>query len=229
MTKSRHPDGAWTAIAGAPSRAMHGVDSQKELRRIEGFTDAVFAIACTLLVLGIAVPHVGEAMQSGGLWPALRHLWPSIVAYLISFESIFVAWAAHHKYVGVLERSSKPFLYANGLLLLAITFVPFPTAILAEYIVTPYANVAVMIYSATQLALNLSFVVWLLCLFRPVRLLPDSWDSAVARKIVIQTLGGTATYVATTIASYWFPISGLVVIVACQILWIGMSVSEPEN
>lgn len=223
------PDGGRAAVAGTPSRAGHSRESRNELRRIEAFADAVFAIAGTLLVLEIAVPHMDEAMQSGGLWPALQHLWPSIVAYLISFESIFVAWAAHHRYVSVLERSSKPFLYANGLLLLAITFVPFPTAVLAQYIVTPHANVAVMIYSATQLVLNLSFVVWFYCMFKPVRLLPDSWGPAVVRKIATQTLSGTVLYLGTTVASYWFPVTGLVVIVACQILWIVMSVSEAER
>jgi len=71
-----------------------------------------------------------------------------------------VAWAAHHRFVSALEWSSKPFLYANGLVLLAVTFTPFPTAALAEYIATPQRNAAVMIHSAAQLALNLSFVVW---------------------------------------------------------------------
>ena len=203
-------------------------DSRKELRRIEAFSDGVFAIACTLLVLEIAVPQAGKAMPPGGLWPALQERWPSFLAYLISFESIFVAWAAHHRFLGALERSSKPFLYANGLLLLTVTFVPFPTAVLAEYIVTPQANVAVMFYSATQLALNLSFVVWMVCMFRPVRLLPASWSTAAVRKLVLQTLAGTAVYVCTTVISYWFPVTGLVVIVACQILWIVMSISETE-
>lgn len=206
-----------------------GDDSHRELRRIEAFSDGVFAIACTLLVLEITVPYVDEAARPGGLWPALQKLWPSFLAYLISFESIFVAWAAHHRFLAVLERSSKPFLYANGLLLVTITFVPFPTAVLAEYIVTPQANVAVMLYSATQLALNLGFVVWLASMLRPVRLLPAAWGPAAVKKVVGQTLSGTAVYVATTIIAYWFPIAGLVVIVGVQVLWIVMSVAEAED
>lgn len=203
--------------------------THRELRRIEAFSDGVFAIACTLLVLEITVPYVDEAARPGGLWPALQGLWPSFLAYLISFESIFVAWAAHHRFLAVLERSSKPFLYANGLLLLTITFVPFPTAVLAEYIVTPQANVAVMLYSATQLALNLGFVVWMASMLRPVRLLPDTWGAAAVRKIIRQTLSGTAVYSGTTIIAYWLPYTGLVIIVACQVLWIVMSVSQAED
>lgn len=139
-----------------------------------------------------------------------------------------MASAAHHRFVSALAWSSKPFLYANGLVLLAITFTPFPTAVLAEYIATPQRNAAVMIHSAAHLALNLSFVVWVACIFRPVRLLPDSRGTAAARKVMTQTLVGTAVYVCTTVMSYWFPIAELVVIVACQILWIVMSVSETE-
>lgn len=124
------------------------MNSHKELQRIEAFSDGVFAIACTLLVLEFKVPHVEDMMRPGALWPALKAVWPSFVAYLISFGSILVAWAGHHRALNMLVRSSKAFLYANGLLLLTVTFMPFPTAVLAEYINTPQANIAVMFFSA---------------------------------------------------------------------------------
>jgi uncharacterized membrane protein len=124
------------------------MNAHKELQRIEAFSDGVFAIACTLLILEITVPHVEDIMRPRALWPALKAVWPSFVAYLISFESIFIAWAGHHRALKLLVTSSKAFLYANGLLLLTITFMPFPTALLAEYINTPQANIAVTFYSA---------------------------------------------------------------------------------
>lgn len=94
------------------------MNPHKELQRIEAFSDAVFAIACTLLVLEITVPHLEDVRRPGALWPALQAVWPSLVAYGVSFESIFIGWAGHHRALNVLERSSKAFLYANGLLLL---------------------------------------------------------------------------------------------------------------
>jgi TMEM175 potassium channel family protein len=205
------------------------MNSHKELQRIEAFSDAVFAIACTLLVLEITVPHVEDVMRPAALWPALKRTWPSFVAYLISFESILIAWAGHHRALNLLVRSSKAFLYANGLLLLSITFLPFPTAVLAAYINTPQANVAVTFYSAASLVANLSFDVWWLSMFRPRRLIAASVSHAATRKATIQMLCGTSLYVATTILSYWFPITALIVIFANQLLWIVLSVGEDEQ
>ena len=108
------------------------MNSHKELQRIEAFSDGVFAIASTLLILEITVPHVDDVMHPGALWPALKAEWPSFVAYLLSFESILIAWAGHHRALNAMVRSSKAFLFANGFLLLTITFMPFPTAVLAQ-------------------------------------------------------------------------------------------------
>src|SRR5215831_83117 len=146
------------------------MNPHKELQRIEAFSDGVFAIACTLLVLEFKVPHVTDRSGPGSLWPSLKAVWPSFVAYILSFFSILVAWAGHHRALNALVGSSKAFLYANGFLLLTITFIPFPTAVLAEYINTPQANIAVMFYSGAWLVSNVGFNVWWLTIFRPVRL-----------------------------------------------------------
>jgi uncharacterized membrane protein len=202
------------------------MNAHKELQRIEAFSDGVFAIACTLLILEITVPHVGDMMRPEALWPALKAEWPSFVAYLISFESIFIAWAGHHRALNMLVRSSKPFLYANGLLLLTITFMPFPTALLAAYINTPQANIAVIFYSATWLVANLSFIVWWLSMFRPVRLLPTSVSKTTVKTLTIQMFMGSVIYAGTTVLAYWFPIAVVIIIFLSQALWIIVSVNE---
>lgn len=166
------------------------MSSRKELERIAAFSDGVFAIACTLLILELKVPRIENTARSGALWPALKAAWPSLVAYFVSFESILVAWAAHHRALNLLTGSSKAFLFANGLLLLTITFMPFPTAVLAQYINTPQANIAVMFFSVAWLVNNLGFNLWWLSIFRPVRLLPPSVSEAAAKRITMQILGG---------------------------------------
>jgi uncharacterized membrane protein len=170
------------------------MNSHKELQRIEAFSDGVFAIASTLLILEITVPHVDDLMHPGALWPALKAEWPSLVAFLLGFESILVAWAGHQRGLTLLTKSSKAFLYANGFLLLSITFMPFPTAVLARYINTPQANIAVMLYSAAWLVTNLAFNLWWLSMFRPVRLLSSSLSKAAARKVTRHTISGTVLY-----------------------------------
>jgi len=205
------------------------MDSRKELQRIEAFSDGVFAIACTLLVLEITVPHLEDVTRPGALWPALRAEWPSLLAYLLSFESILIAWAGHHRALNVMVRSSKAFVFANGFLLLTITFMPFPTAVLAEYINTPQANIAVTVYSAAWFVTNLAFNVWWLCMWRPVRLMSASISKKAIRKATTQMLCGTALYAVTTVVSYWFPITGFILIFASQVLWIVISIGEGET
>ena len=205
------------------------MNPHKELQRIEAFSDGVFAIACTLLVLEITVPHLDDVTRPAALWSALKRTWPSLVAYLISFESILIAWAGHHRALNLLAKSSKAFLYANGLLLLSITFLPFPTAVLAEYINTPQANIAVTFYSAASLVANLSFDLWWLSMFRPTRLLAPSVSHRAIRKATTQMMCGTGLYVATTILAYWFPITALVVMFANQALGLSYRSAQTSS
>jgi len=115
--------------------------------RVEAFSDGVFAIAITLLILEIRVPHVDH-----GLWNGLLALWPSYVAFLLSFVVILIMWVNHHELLRMVDGISYPFLFANGLLLLTITFVPFPTAVLAAHLGTPEARTAVTFYCGMRSA-----------------------------------------------------------------------------
>jgi TMEM175 potassium channel family protein len=198
----------------------------KELQRIEAFSDAVFAIACTLLVIEIPVPHLEDVLRPGALWPALKAVWPSLAAFLISFASLLIAWANHHRGSKMLVRSSEAFLYANGFLLLTVTFMPFPTAVLAHYVSTSQANIATVFYSAACLLMNLGFNVLWFCVHRPIRLLAPSVSKAAQRKLTIQTLSGLTFYLCTTALSYWFPATALIIISGVQLLWIVTSIDD---
>lgn len=129
----------------------------------------------------------------------------------------------------LLVRSSSAVLYANGFLLLTVTFMPFPTAVLAEYINTPQANVAAVFYSAACLAMNLGFNVCWLCTRRPARLLAPSVCKAAERKVTIRTLSGLAFYLCTTVLAYWLPVTALISISGVQVLWIVASVDEGDR
>ena len=100
--------------------------------RIEAFSDGVFAIAITLLVLDLKVPrelHEGQTLTS-----ALAHQWPAYVAFVTSFLTILVMWINHHRMFTLIGRADDRLLIFNGLLLLGITVVPFPTSLVAEYL-----------------------------------------------------------------------------------------------
>jgi len=98
-----------------------------ETNRLEGFSDAVFAIAITLLVLEIKVPHSGVDVGS-----ALLNLWPSYLAYAISFIVLGAIWINHHAMFKQIVRVDQLFLLINIFFLMFVAFLPFPTAVLAQ-------------------------------------------------------------------------------------------------
>ena len=128
--------------------------------RLEAFSDGVFAIAITLLVLDLKVPDPGEG-RTGGLRAALIAEWPAYLGFLTSFLTILIIWVNHHGLFRQMRGHNRPMLFANGLLLLVVTLLPFPTALTSRYILTEEAGVAALVYCAAQLALALAFnVIW---------------------------------------------------------------------
>jgi len=108
-----------------------------ETARIEAFSDGVFAIAITLLILEIRVP---PQTPDGVLRDALGDLWPSYVAFLASFMTIGVMWLNHHRLFSLINKKDDGLIAFNLLLLLGITWLPFPTALLAEHLLGPHVD-----------------------------------------------------------------------------------------
>jgi uncharacterized membrane protein len=130
---------------------------EKETGRLEAFSDGVFAIAMTLLILDVKVPKPVDAASAGGLFAALGRQWPTYLAYLTSFATILVMWVNHHKLFRHIRRSNDAFLFLNGLLLLFVTSVPFPTSLVAEYLERPDARDASLLYAGTFVAIAIAF------------------------------------------------------------------------
>jgi uncharacterized membrane protein len=126
---------------------------QTETARIEAFSDGVFAIAITLLILEIKVPH----RDQGSLIAGLLHQWPSYLAFLLSFAYIGIMWINHHRMFTHIKRSNDVLKILNLLLLLGVTIVPFPTAVLAEHLGGPDQRTAALIYNATFIVIAVAF------------------------------------------------------------------------
>jgi len=123
--------------------------------RMEAFSDGVFAIAITLLILDIAVP----TDSADDFLRALGDQWPSYVAYFVSFATIGAVWLAHSAITEYLDRADATLIRLNLVLLLVVSFIPFPTHLLAEYHGHPDAErVAVTIYGINLLMA--SVLVW---------------------------------------------------------------------
>lgn len=119
--------------------------------RLEAFSDGVFAIAITLLVLDITVPIGAEKH----LFRALVDQWPIYLAYFVSFATIGAAWFAHSAITEYLDRADRGLVRINILLLMLISFLPFPTKLLAEYIgSTEPERVAVTLYGVVLMSVS---------------------------------------------------------------------------
>jgi uncharacterized membrane protein len=120
--------------------------------RVETFSDGVFAIAITLLVLEIRVPADLRHLKD-----ALEHEWPAYLAYVTSFLTIGGVWIAHHTIYSALRYVDATMMRINLLLLMTTAFLPFPTAILAEALRAPpdAADTAIVLYGATALIIEL--------------------------------------------------------------------------
>src|SRR6187431_563475 len=126
--------------------------------RLEAFCDAVFAIAMTLLIIDIKVPASEGAGTTRELWRALGHLGPSIGAFVLSFAIILITWVNHHRFFRAVNKSSGSFIYANGFLLLTVVFMPFPTALVGEYLLTDHVAPAVIIYNSVTAVQALAWI-----------------------------------------------------------------------
>ena len=116
--------------------------------RLEALSDGVFAIAMTLLILDVRLPSTDAITGAPELWGALRHLAPSVFAFVLSFGIIFITWVSHHATLALVDRSSARFIYANGLLLLTVVSVPFTAGLLGDFLGTDHAGPAVVLYDA---------------------------------------------------------------------------------
>jgi uncharacterized membrane protein len=121
--------------------------------RIEAFSDGVFAIAITLLVLEIKRPE-----GTHDLGQALLDQWPSYLAYVVSFLTIGIIWVNHHALFDRIARADRTLLFTNLLLLMLVSFIPFPTGVVAEHLRTGGNEaLAAALYAATLLAMGFGF------------------------------------------------------------------------
>jgi uncharacterized membrane protein len=175
---------------------------RNETVRIEAFSDGVFAIAITLLVLGINVPKAPELGAGGTLGSTLIKLWPHYLAFVTSFITIFAKWVNHHRIFSFIQRTDHPFLYWNGLLLLFITFMPFPTALLAEYLLHPEAKVAGAVFAGTYVASAFAFKGLWHHASKNGRLLAQNVDDREIRQITLQYRYAPLLYLAAFALSF---------------------------
>jgi uncharacterized membrane protein len=175
--------------------------------RLEAFADGVFAIAATLLILNVDGQIPGNASDLGA---SILHIWPSYLAYAVSFVTIGIMWVNHHTVMSQVDRTDRRFLFANIGLLMCIAFVPFPTRLVAEHIRGAGARDAALVYGFTMVATALMFSVTWFYASIGRRLLRRDADPAVVSGISRSYLPGPWIYLAATLLAYASPTASVI-------------------
>jgi uncharacterized membrane protein len=137
--------------------------AHRQTARIEAFSDGVFAIAITLLALDLRVPHV-EPVTASGLANAILDKWPAYFAFVLSFATILIMWINHHARMAWVQRVDGLLIFSNGLVLLMIAALAFPTALVGEYLTGPAGTTAVATYAFFVLGTSAAWNVFMIAL-----------------------------------------------------------------
>lgn len=190
--------------------------------RLNTFSDGVFAIAATLLILTIDVLHLPAAGPHPRLAQALARQWPEYLAYVVSFLIILIKWMTHHRMMEHVRRVNNWFLLLNGLVLLVVAFIPFPTALLAAYWNDAReAQTAASVYCGTYLVFALCFTALWRYATHHGRLLGPRPNLVAVARITRRYAWGLGCYVAVFVGSFYFPIysCGSILLLALYLAW----------
>jgi uncharacterized membrane protein len=156
----------------------------------------------------------------------LLNLWPSYLAFFISFATILIMWISHHSMFKLINKSDTLFMFANGFLLLLVTTVPFPTQLVATYLTTPVAGVACAIYAGLFMIINLAYnLLWWLAAHQ-YRLLKDHVSPVLIKTRSRNYLLGVPSYLLALVLAFWNPAVSMGI---CSVLWLFWAFTNYER
>ncbi len=181
--------------------------------RLETFSDGVFAIAATLLILDVRA--TGHDLSA-----SLLRAWPSYVAYAVSFVTIGIIWINHHTVFEQIQRVNRSFLVLNVLFLMLVAFIPFPTALIAEHFRGPGLESAALVYGAN---LTITAILFNALWFHASvggRLLRGDADPRVVSGISRSYLPGPFIYLIATLVAFGSAVASVVLFAAITVFYV---------
>ena len=182
--------------------------------RMETYSDGVFAIAATLLVLEFTVTTDQD------LGTQLLHLWPSYLAYLTSFITIGIIWMNHHHAVSLMARTDRTFLFINNLLLLTVVFLPFPTKLVAQFLQEDGEKAAALTYAATFVLMSVIYNAWWRYASGGRRLIADGVPDSALRAISRAFDPGVPMYAAVFVLAFFSPLAAVLLTFAIAAFYL---------
>ena len=186
--------------------------------RLEAFSDGVFAVAATLLVLNITVPTVTAGESLGH---ALGNQWQLYVAYANSFITIGIIWINHHAMIGRLRSADHSILMLNLLLLLWVALLPFATSLMTDYLRLGHGqHLALAVYAGTFLLMSITFATlnWHI-LFHRTRLMSQELSLDQRRRIIARGVAGILPYATAAALAAVSPYVTLAICIAVAIFY----------
>jgi TMEM175 potassium channel family protein len=191
--------------------------------RLEAFSDGVFAVAITLLILEINVPG-GE-----NLWHQLKEEWPSFASFFVSFWVIGIIWVNHHGVIDHIKQADRGVLYLNLFVLMSVVLIPFSTALMAEHLKSGAdENVAAAVYAGSFVLMAISFgVLWEYITRHREKLGVELTDEEVrSRSRSFQI--GNPIYALAVVVAFISPAIVLVIIGALAVYYMVAGMKSPE-
>jgi uncharacterized membrane protein len=175
--------------------AHDALNARRQFERLVFFSDAVFAIAITLLVLDLRVP---AGALDGQAW---REIFPKVLGFLISFFVIGIYWMAHHELFGTLEREDGPLKVANLAFLASIVFLPFPTSVIAGHV---NSTASVAFYALSVASVGLLLAMLGLIARRPALMRPGETRGRTLR-FFTRSIAAPSVFVISAVVAIWRP------------------------
>jgi uncharacterized membrane protein len=214
VEKPRTPSrSACAARAVLPVRHDLLVDASST-GRLEAFSDGVFAIAATLLVLDFSVsaePDLGRQ---------LLHLWPAYLAYVTSFVTIGIIWMNHHHTVSLIARTDRTMLFLNNLLLLTVAFLPFPTKLVGDYLRRDGEQTATLVYAATLVLMAVLHQFWWGYARRNRRLIAAEAPDSALRAVDRAYRPGVPMYGTVLVVAFFSPLAAVLLTFAIAAFYL---------
>jgi len=185
--------------------------------RLVFFSDGVFAIVITLLVLELRPPHEAS-------FAALASLWPSFVAYAVSYLFLAIVWVNHHHVFEYPEDASRSLVWANFAHLFSVSLVPFTTAWIAD---SELAPLPVSLYAVVFALINVTYV--MLCVEAIDRQGAHKVPTAARKVMRLRSLATSITFMAAAVLAAWYPKAAMALICICLIVYLRPGVSRSED
>jgi uncharacterized membrane protein len=202
-------------------------DIEVSTSRLEAFSDGVFAIAITLLIIDIKIPSEEDLKHQTLFW-YIWHQWPKYFAYILSFVIVGIYWANHHYLFKFFKKTDHIFNMLNVLFLMTIAFLPYPSGILGEYIITPeHSKYAVNFYAFSIWLPAFSWLIMWLYAKNKKRIIDHRLTENFLKSMTWQYIISNILYITAFLVSLISPFVSIITCVSLTLLYL-LPPKKPE-